>query len=132
MKVKRCKICGKVCPIECFDKNQYNKASEIIRRSECKECRKYKKPISSKVKREFEKKNPRPTIGSSFFCPICHRTLIIEKNRDVNLDHNHHTSEIRGYVCNDCNTGMGKFKDNPTIIQRAIEWLKGTLSFMGL
>ena len=125
---KRCKNCQRVLPIEHFDKNQYNKAGEVIRRSECRECRKDKKSIPSKVKRLYEKQNPRPQIGDSFYCPICQRTMIVQKNRDVNIDHDHATGEIRGYVCNDCNTGLGKFRDDISIIERAIRWLKGTLS----
>lgn len=125
MDEKRCKICQKILPIEEFEKNQYNKAGDVIRRSECRTCRKYKKPIPSFLKNAFERTNPRPTIGDSFKCPICERTLIIQKSRDVNLDHDHYTGAIRGYVCNDCNTGMGKFKDNTFVLERAINWLKG-------
>ena len=126
-KEKRCKRCNKMLPITAFDKNQYNKAGDVIRRSECRKCREYIKPIPSRVRKIYEKNNPKPKKGDYFHCPICKRTLIIEKSRDVNLDHCHKTGEIRGWVCNDCNTGMGKFKDDVSVIQRAIQWLKGTL-----
>ena len=32
---------------------------------------------------------------------------------------------IRGILCNSCNTGLGKFKDDPAMLQRAIEYLQG-------
>ena len=119
-KEKYCKVCNKLLPITSFQKNQYNKAGEVIRRSECNECRKYKKPIVHKDRRIFEQKNPRPKIGDYSYCLICERSIRVQKNRDVNLDHSHETGNIRGWVCNDCNTGMGKFKDSVSIIGRAI------------
>ena len=47
-------------------------------------------------------------------------------NRLVNylsVDHDHETKEIRGLLCNDCNLGLGNFKDNPTLMSKAIEYL---------
>ena len=126
---KRCKTCQQVLPYNCFEKNQYNKAGEVIRRASCKECRKRKKPIPSARKRDYELRYPRPKIDDSFHCPVCQRTIIVQKNRDVNLDHDHETGEIRGYVCNDCNTGMGNFNDNVSIILRAVKWINRTLIY---
>ena len=127
---KRCKACQRVLSIEAFEKNQYLKGNIVARRSECKECRKKAKRyphIPERLKKDFESSNPRPKIGDEFTCPICKRTMIVQKNRDVNLDHNHSTGAIRGYVCNDCNTGMGNFKDSIDRLKRAIKWIKGTL-----
>ncbi len=33
------------------------------------------------------------------------------------LEHNHKTGEPRGYVCDSCNTGMGRFDDDVEIIE---------------
>ncbi|MYC74971.1 hypothetical protein F4X10_04255 [Candidatus Poribacteria bacterium] len=109
-------------PIEAFERNRPS-----VWRSECQECRASKKPIPAKVRREYEERNPRPEIGSEFYCIVCDSTIIVEKNRDVNLDHNHETGEIRGWICNRCNTGIGNLRENPSILERAIRWLKGTL-----
>jgi hypothetical protein len=40
------------------------------------------------------------------------------------LDHDHVTGAFRGFICDSCNTGMGKFRDNPDLMQRAIDYLK--------
>lgn len=32
---------------------------------------------------------------------------------------------FRGMLCNTCNLGLGMFKDNPELLQRAIEYLGG-------
>jgi len=39
------------------------------------------------------------------------------------LDHCHHTGNVRGYLCESCNTGIGRFDDDIEIIDRAINWL---------
>ena len=41
------------------------------------------------------------------------------------LDHNHGTGEFRGFLCDSCNTGLGKFGDDPDLLARAIEYLAG-------
>ena len=40
------------------------------------------------------------------------------------IDHNHTTGAIRQLLCHSCNTGIGKFKDDINLLQKAIEYLK--------
>jgi hypothetical protein len=40
------------------------------------------------------------------------------------IDHCHDTGKVRGLLCHDCNTSLGKFKDDIQILQSAIEYLK--------
>jgi hypothetical protein len=39
------------------------------------------------------------------------------------VDHDHETGKVRGILCNNCNQGLGRFKDNQTILRLAIEYL---------
>lgn len=124
-KPRICKECQRLLPITAFERNRPS-----VWRSECKECRKNAKPfpnISNKKRREYEEQHPKPKIGEEFYCRVCDRTITIQQNRDINLDHSHTTGDIRGWVCNRCNTGLGNFRDNVSVLERAIRWLKGTL-----
>jgi hypothetical protein len=39
------------------------------------------------------------------------------------VDHDHHTGKIRGILCFNCNGALGRFEDDPDIMERAIEYL---------
>lgn len=54
-------------------------------------------------------------------CPICSKIL----SRDnAHVDHDHVTDQIRGILCFECNTGIGKFHDSIEWLQKAIDYLK--------
>jgi hypothetical protein len=53
-------------------------------------------------------------------CLICDR---VPKKRLV-VDHNHHTGEVRGLLCDPCNVALGFLEDNTKFLLRAIEYLK--------
>jgi hypothetical protein len=42
------------------------------------------------------------------------------------IDHDHLTGAVRGRLCVRCNTGLGKFLDNPDMLRRAVCYLEGT------
>lgn len=56
-------------------------------------------------------------------CAICG---IHEKHCDKNLavDHDHETGEVRKLLCQHCNTGLGQFRDNPEFLANAIKYLE--------
>lgn len=57
--------------------------------------------------------------GSCAICRIGAETL----SRNLVVDHNHETGKVRGLLCDHCNQGIGKLKDNIIILERAIEYL---------
>ena len=124
---KICSRCGKRKHETEFAKNQYRKGSIVVRRAYCIECGKLIKPLSSKARKEYEEKHPRPEIGTMFQCPICKRKREIWHKNQVCLDHNHETGEIRGYICGDCNASIGRIGEDIEILERAILWLKGII-----
>lgn len=40
------------------------------------------------------------------------------------LDHDHKTMRIRGFLCHDCNIGLGKFKDSTANLVLAVNYLR--------
>jgi hypothetical protein len=42
----------------------------------------------------------------------------------LNVDHCHSTGKVRGLLCLNCNTAIGHFREDPELLQRAIEYLK--------
>lgn len=53
-------------------------------------------------------------------CQICNK-YITGKYR--NIDHDHNTGNIRGILCNNCNLGIGLFKDNQNLLKEAARYL---------
>lgn len=59
-------------------------------------------------------------------CKICGQPETQKRNgkvRALAVDHNHKTGKIRGLLCSDCNTGIGKLKEDVEILQNAIRYL---------
>jgi hypothetical protein len=59
-------------------------------------------------------------IAQNGACAICHEVT----GRTLHLDHDHKTNVVRGLLCESCNLGLGKFRDDPVAIRRAAEYLE--------
>ena len=55
-------------------------------------------------------------------CAICRD--IPEGGRRLCVDHNHATGEIRGLLCDSCNIGLSKYRDDPKILDAAIAYIE--------
>lgn len=51
-------------------------------------------------------------------CKIC------KKEKALMIDHNHNTNKNRGLLCNNCNVGLGHFKDDVESLKNAIVYLE--------
>ena len=63
------------------------------------------------------------TLKQNGVCAICGDTNNLEKN--LYIDHCHISGNIRGLLCQRCNTAIGLLKDNVLILQKAINYLEG-------
>ena len=54
-------------------------------------------------------------------CDICGHE---PGKRKLVLDHCHETGKLRGLLCGNCNKGLGFFKDNASVLELAIRYLK--------
>lgn len=57
-------------------------------------------------------------------CAICNKALSLTEKRGHAIDHNHETGEVRGLLCNSCNTGIGLLQDSETVLSSAIMYLR--------
>ena len=54
----------------------------------------------------------------NYRCAVCEKIL-----SKFFIDHNHKTGKVRGILCFNCNTALGKFEDNPELLAKAIIYL---------
>lgn len=59
-------------------------------------------------------------LDQNYQCKICSTSL----DSLAHVDHNHQTDEIRGLLCNPCNSGLPKFHEDPKLLQQAINYLQ--------
>lgn len=57
-------------------------------------------------------------------CAICQRHSSV-CSRGLMVDHDHATGKVRALLCLDCNTGIGKLREDTSILARAIDYIEG-------
>ena len=71
-------------------------------------------------------------VRQNFKCAICPTELdypddpMLPNLKRMNIDHDHITGKVRGLLCRSCNMGLGSFKDNLSIVKRAVRYLEET------
>ncbi len=121
---KICNICHLLKVVEEFPRNQNQAGGRIIRRPSCQECRKVidgKKLTAAERRRMNEKRPPNKAV---FVCPVCEKRTIVGITANIVADHDHDTGRGRDWICDSCNTGIGRFKDDIEILEKVIEYLK--------
>ena len=114
-----CKKCGVRQPPENF---QHMESGEIKRK--CRSCQRKHSQTISRLKREI------PSPPEDHKCPICEQTLSEiavhgqKKLQQWVLDHCHDTDTFRGWICFNCNSGLGSFSDDVQITKRAVLYLE--------
>jgi hypothetical protein len=99
----------------------------------CKDCyRKYIKNNKDAIKNTILKRKygiSLPTYFKMFEdqegkCKICKVKLNSGiYNENGMIDHCHATGKVRGILCHLCNIGLGAFKDNIEVLEKAIQYL---------
>lgn len=107
MSRKICSYCGKRKNRKSFPKHSMYKDKLDSR---CRKCVKE----HSKVRNELHKiAPPKPTV-----CELCGKIPF-----QWVLDHDHADDTFRGWLCQPCNTGLGKLGDNLEGLIKAVNYL---------
>ena len=122
---KICNICHILKPIDEFARNQNTGKGRPTTRPSCKICRKNidGKDMPASERRRMDE--VKPTDKTVFVCPLCEKRTIVNVTVRVVPDHDHKTGKGRKWICDSCNTGLGRFKDDIAFIERIIDYLKG-------
>ena len=60
--------------------------------------------------------------SQNYCCAICTIEAWTQRTA-LHVDHCHSTGRVRGLLCNECNTGLGKFRDSPSLLRKAAEYV---------
>lgn len=140
--VKTCSTCKQEKDLSSFwKKSEMKKDGSRSWRAICKECDIKKKLIKYyegggkelQQKRAFralmrsygitEEIYEQERIKQQYKCLLCEATEESQYHKRLFVDHCHETGKYRGLLCGLCNTGLGSFKDNVEVLQKAIEYI---------
>lgn len=117
--MKLCSKCGLEQPIENF---YFSKAKIDGRQNYCKACSVERGTWYQRLraygltKKAFEEM----LKAQQGRCAICHESF---GDESPNLDHCHVTGVNRQLLCSHCNRGLGHFRDQPSLLYCAAEYL---------
>lgn len=61
--------------------------------------------------------------AQNYSCAIC-GVDEDDVSRALSVDHEHTTNRVRGLLCDNCNHGLGMFKDRPDLLEKAALYLR--------
>lgn len=124
--MRTCKTCGVDKPRKDFVTYDNGKGTGL--RASCNECNRARWRYTTR------KKNLRRVYGitpedydemAKDGCNLCGKKR--ESNgRNLTVDHDHKTGKIRGILCMQCNTSLGKLGDSVEGLTRALEYLNAS------
>ena len=121
---KICNICHCLKVHNEFAYNQSDKQGKRTTRPSCHLCRRTidMKNMTAAAVREAQKFKPK--TGTVWQCPICRKRCIVGVTAKVVLEHRHSDGKARGFLCDSCNTGLGRFKNGENFVKNALAYLK--------
>ena len=117
--VKECKRCGLE---KAKDNFLLNKSTKDGFNGWCRDCTK-DSALKSKYSISLEEYNSLLNKQDSK-CAICNTGDPKGVSGEFVVDHCHDTGNIRGLLCNHCNTGLGKLGDSIESLEKALTYLK--------
>ena len=113
--VKECRMCNRSLPIVAFNIDRSSTKGKPFYRTACRECERNKSRETEYIKTHTA------NISKSNTCECCNKA-IPESDR-VNFDHCPDSLTFRGWLCTNCNTGIGKLGDSIEGLEKALSYL---------
>jgi len=116
----RCKQCGKNKPANNYQwvsrgtKKGKMQENLVLNSKTCRGCT----TQNAKVLYKLKKHHPKPTDCK---CESCGKVT-----DRLHLDHNHQTDKFRGWLCSECNVGLGKIGDDIQSVVKILKYLTKT------
>jgi len=135
--MKYCGCCTEKKPLDAFAKNKAKKDGLQERCRDC--CSRHHKSTRHKRPKPTKESNRKRLLASYGLthdvfllmlesqgnsCAIC-RTKTWGRP-SPSIDHCHSTNVVRGLLCNDCNRGLGLFRDNPEALENAAKYIRAS------
>lgn len=145
---RRCPKCETIKPVEAFGANRANPNGLQFY---CRTCAvatvtasRHKDPTSHRESsKRWKQENPeqahdmhlRRTYGVEYgtyqtklseqdgVCAICKTENPGGNSKNFHMDHCHDTGKVRGLLCTSCNNGIGRFRHDPELVKRAVDYL---------
>lgn len=125
MVLRNCSACKQDLPLMSFYRNTKGKYGKSNKCRECTKMHSKEDRVKNAARIGAQKYNSTieeiNEVLSKINCEICGASPKPEKRNFI--DHCHTTGKVRGLLCDDCNMGIGRFKDNPDLLKKAIEYL---------
>ena len=104
----------------CYMKEYRGPAKERIKGLSVTDKKRYQKQYTLKRKYNITLEQYEILLNNSNGkCDLCSKIF----TEIPHLDHDHKTKKVRGLLCNNCNLGLGLFKDDENILHKAIKYL---------
>jgi hypothetical protein len=118
--MKKCLKCLQIKPINKYRICRLYKGIEQGKyyRAECIDC---EKKLSQQLRKAKIDAKEKPS-----HCECCGKETTI-----LILDHDHTTGKFRGWICRNCNQGIGKLGDDLKGLQKAVKYLQSSHSSTG-
>lgn len=134
MESKFCKRCSQEKPLSAFYKNNRTKDGLAYYCGECSKAMIYASPNYRENIRKNLLQNLYGIKQDDYLklaekqehkCAICSKTSdsVESRKKYLSVDHDHDTGKIRGLLCQNCNMGLGKFQDDPALLNKAVMYL---------
>lgn len=115
----QCTVCGILkdnSEFSFYKDRLTNDGHRLMVNTNCRDCSKMRGKERAAIKKKF-KDLVAPPFGTP--CECCGKPVY----RNWQLDHDHETGEFRGWLCKQCNTGLGNLGDTLQSLTLAVEYL---------